>query len=368
MRRTIGMIGVERVAAAGVVGVARPVRFEDVVGAVVQAAEAQRRPALVAFGGVIEHDVENDLDARPVQRLDHVAELVDRAERILARAVGLVRREERDRRVAPVVDLSRRAVLGVELEHRQQLDRRDAELLKIRNLLDQAGERAARLLGDAGAGMAGEAAHVHLVNDGPRGRPLQRRVAFPVVRGRIDHHALHRRRGVVALPCARLAAVVSSGTTTPRPYGSSRTLAGSNRRPARRIERSLDAIAVDLPGLHTRHERRASSGTCGWPQGSRRITRGGRGVVLPIEEQQLHAGGVREKTLKLTPSGERRWRPEAARPSVASRLSPALASTTLMTHPAQQFLRGRDHPVRLEAELLLQLPSAAPRPRTSSCR
>ena len=104
-------------------------------------AEAQRRPAVVAFGGVVEHDVEDDLDARPVQRLDHVAELVHRAERIPARAVGLVRREERDRRIAPVVDLARRAVLGVELEHRQQLHRGDPELLEIGDLLDQAGDR-----------------------------------------------------------------------------------------------------------------------------------------------------------------------------------------------------------------------------------
>ena len=59
---------------------------------------------MVAFGGVVEDDVEDDLDAGAVQRLDHVAELVDRPERILARAVRLVRREERDRRVAPVVD------------------------------------------------------------------------------------------------------------------------------------------------------------------------------------------------------------------------------------------------------------------------
>ena len=103
-------------------------------------------PSSIAFGGVVEDDVENDLDAGAVQRLDHVAELVDRAERILPRAVGLVRREERDRRVAPVVDLARRAILGVELEHRQQLDRGDAELLEIGNLLDQAGIGAAGLL------------------------------------------------------------------------------------------------------------------------------------------------------------------------------------------------------------------------------
>ena len=142
---------VQRVAAAGVVGVARLAPLEHVVGAVVEPAEAERRAVLVAFGGVVEDDVENHLDARPVQRLDHVAELVDRAERILPRAVGLMRREERDRLIAPVVHEPGGAGQRVELEDRQQFDRRNAELLQIGNLLDQPGVRAARALRHAGA-------------------------------------------------------------------------------------------------------------------------------------------------------------------------------------------------------------------------
>ncbi len=121
---------------------------------------------VIALGGVVEDDIENDLEARPVQRLDHVAKLVHRAERILARAVGLMGREERHRRIAPVVDAAARGVLRVELEHRQQFHRGDAEVPKIGDLLDEAGERTALVLGDAGAGMASEAAHVHLVDDG----------------------------------------------------------------------------------------------------------------------------------------------------------------------------------------------------------
>ena len=49
---------------------------------------------MVAFGGVVEDDVENDFDARAVQRLDHVAKFVDRTQRILPRAVRLVRCKE----------------------------------------------------------------------------------------------------------------------------------------------------------------------------------------------------------------------------------------------------------------------------------
>ena len=42
---------------------------------------------MVAFRRVVEHDIEDDLDAGPMQRLHHVAELVERAKAILARAI-----------------------------------------------------------------------------------------------------------------------------------------------------------------------------------------------------------------------------------------------------------------------------------------
>ncbi len=160
-----GMVGVERVAAAGVVGVPRVLPFEHVVGAVAEPAETDRRAALIALRGVVEHDVEDDLEPGPVERLHHVAELVDRPERILPRAERRVGREERHRRVAPVVDVSGRAVERVELEDRQQLDGGHAEILQVRDLLDDPGIGAAGVFGQARARMPGEAAHVHLVDD-----------------------------------------------------------------------------------------------------------------------------------------------------------------------------------------------------------
>src|SRR5580692_281050 len=89
-----GMIGVERVARPAVIGVTRTVSFKNVVGAVLEAAETQSRPILIALRRVIENYVENDLDTRPVQGLHHVAKFIHRAERILARAVALMWREE----------------------------------------------------------------------------------------------------------------------------------------------------------------------------------------------------------------------------------------------------------------------------------
>ena len=72
------VVAVDRVAAAGVVHVVLlVVRLQVVVDAVVEAPEADRRALVVALAGVVEDDVEDDLDAGRVQRLDHVAELAD---------------------------------------------------------------------------------------------------------------------------------------------------------------------------------------------------------------------------------------------------------------------------------------------------
>ena len=54
-----------------------------------------------------------------------------------------MRREKRNRRVAPVVDESGWAVLRVELENREQFDSGDAEIAKIWDLFDQSRIRAA---------------------------------------------------------------------------------------------------------------------------------------------------------------------------------------------------------------------------------
>src|SRR5262249_56078779 len=68
------MIRVERIPGAAVVRVPGPVAFEDVVRPVVDAAEAQRRPALIAFGRVIEDDVVYHFLTGTVERLSHDAE------------------------------------------------------------------------------------------------------------------------------------------------------------------------------------------------------------------------------------------------------------------------------------------------------
>ena len=88
------LVGVQRVAATGIVGVTRFVLLEDVVEVIGEAAIAQRRPTLAAFRGVIEDHIENDFDAGAVECLDHVAKFIEHAEGLLPRTVRMMRREK----------------------------------------------------------------------------------------------------------------------------------------------------------------------------------------------------------------------------------------------------------------------------------
>ena len=138
-----GVVGVEGVAAAGVVGIARSVGFQHVVEIVAQPAVAEGGPPVIAFGGMVEHHVEDHLHAGSVERLHHVAELVQGAERIGAGAVGRMGSKEGERAVAPVVGEAKGGIVRVELEDRQEFDGGDAQILQVGNLLDQAGVGAA---------------------------------------------------------------------------------------------------------------------------------------------------------------------------------------------------------------------------------
>jgi hypothetical protein len=72
-----------------------------------------------------------------MQRLDHVAKLVKRAERVRSRAIAVVRREKRERLIPPIIAEARRTILFVEGKDREKLDGGDAEILKIGNFLDR---------------------------------------------------------------------------------------------------------------------------------------------------------------------------------------------------------------------------------------
>ena len=171
----------------------------------------------------------------------------------VARAVGVVWREERDRLVSPVVHAPLRRVLRVELKHRQQLDGGDAQVLQVRNLLDQSGVRPPLQGRHPGAGMPGEAADVKLVDDRLGAGPPDRRIAFPVVAGEIRHDALHRGGRVVAGPF-RGVPVVGAGHRHGAAVRVEEDLPAVEPEPALWRERAVGTVGVDLSRPEIRHE------------------------------------------------------------------------------------------------------------------
>ena len=123
---------------------------------------------MVAFGGVVVDDVEDDFDTGTVQRADHLPELADPRRRItVARVLGM-RGEESDGVVAPEVPqppLDQKALVH-EMVNRHQFDRRDAEALQIldRRRVGQPRIRAAHLRGQV-VPPRGEALDVQLVDN-----------------------------------------------------------------------------------------------------------------------------------------------------------------------------------------------------------
>ena len=229
----------------------RVVGHEPVVALVVDPLEREHRAEVVALGGVVVDDVEDHLDPRPVQGLDHALELAHLLPADAGRRVARVRREEADRRVAPVVG---EAAVGQErlvgdVVDRQQLDRRHPERLEVldRGLGGEAGVGAAEVL--AHAGMAHrEAPDVGLVDDGLVHRRVGTAVLLPL-EAIVDDDALgDRDRGVLLVEheCRvvarrRVRHVREHARALPAdlaldrlsPYGSISSLAALKRWPAR---------------------------------------------------------------------------------------------------------------------------------------
>ena len=187
-----GMVAVDRVAAAGVVAIVLAAVLQHVIDAVLQALEAQGRAVLVALGGVIENHVQDHLDVRRVEGPHHLLELADLGPRLRAHRVPAVRSEEANRVVAPVIG-PRRAVAETiedgELVDRHQLDRRNAQRLQVRDLLDYA-LVGSRVL-DVARGRLRKTADVGLVDDRFGQVAAEVAVALPI-EFVVDHHALGR--------------------------------------------------------------------------------------------------------------------------------------------------------------------------------
>ena len=98
-----GLAGVQRIPAAGDVVVVAVVFGEPVVAAVVDPAQAQGRALVAALPGVVIDDIQDYLDPGLVQGRDHFLELGHLGANLAVCGVGLMRGEEPQRVVAPVV-------------------------------------------------------------------------------------------------------------------------------------------------------------------------------------------------------------------------------------------------------------------------
>ena len=181
-------------------------------------AERQRRAQVVALGGVVVDHVEDHLDPGLVQRPDHRLELQHLLAAGAEAGVVVVRGEEPDRVVAPVVAqtlLVQRRVVH-ELVHRHQLDRGHPQLPEVpdHRRVRQPGVAAPDVLGDVGVAHR-HALDVRLVDHGLVVGDAQRPVAGPVEE-RVDHHRGHRVRGGVGVVVgARVAEAVAEQRLVP---------------------------------------------------------------------------------------------------------------------------------------------------------
>src|SRR5690349_11023960 len=77
------VVCVKRISGTGEVRVTRAVFTQQVVGWIVQAAEAQCWPVVFTLSSVIEDHIENDFNTGSVQRLHHISKFVYCSERFL---------------------------------------------------------------------------------------------------------------------------------------------------------------------------------------------------------------------------------------------------------------------------------------------
>ena len=165
----LGLGGVQGIAASSDVVVITTVLVESVVGGVVDSPEGQGGALMTTLTGVVVDDVEDDLDACPVEGSDHGLELVDLLAETSHRAVGRMGGEESQGVVAPVVaqSLGHAERFGDEVVDRQQFHRRHPQTHQVLDhcRIRQAGVGATQVIWNQGVG-AGVALDVHLVDDG----------------------------------------------------------------------------------------------------------------------------------------------------------------------------------------------------------
>jgi len=240
---------------------------------------------MVPLARVVVDDVQDHLQPGRVQRPDQLPELGVLIAHLASVRVSVVRREETDRVVAPVVTLP-----GVKLKHGHQLHHGHAQLDEVRDLVDQAREGPASVIGQSRTRVRREAADVELVDHGIGLVPAPA-VVTPVERLPVSRdQAQGRPAGIRARPDRRLPVEASREMEGAR-VGIEQDLVRVEA--MMRLARSVDLIGVEARALHLRRRDAAVPDGTGLvrkvvqPPSEDRVG----GILLSVEEQR-HAFGV----------------------------------------------------------------------------
>lgn len=264
------VVAVHRVAAAGVIRVFAAL-FEHVIDGVVEALERDGRPVLSAFAAVVEDDIEDDFDLSLVKCTHHLSEFGDDCAGRAVECVALMRREETERGVSPVIPVDRvrdriderRGLEFVELCDGQQFDRGDAEFLEVRYLVDKA-EKSSGFCGHR-RGVRGHAFDMAFINDAFGERVSRAHLVIPVHRGALHGdgfcgraRAIHIRIGDIferGVPVERIERVIEhiKFADDRMRVRVKQELVGIEAVPDERLVRAVHAPSVKLSRLEALH-------------------------------------------------------------------------------------------------------------------
>ena len=277
---------------------------EAIVSGVVESAEGQSGPQGVALASVVQHHIDDGLDAGGGEGGDRLAHFRPAA----GRQPG-IGREEGGRIVAPGVGQpQRRQVALVDPGRaRHQLDGGDAEAFQVgdRRRMGEAGERPSQGLRYVGVG-AGEAAHVQLVDHRLAPRDRGRRGLHL---DRVDDDGLGHDRRAVALVEARPAlGIVRAIGEHCRAQGErpvdgegiwvDQQLVGAEALAPLRGERAVGAQAVVGAFAHTLHMAVEDRTCAAWEDDA-----GGLSLARRVEQAELDGVGVGRPHRDVDPRG-----------------------------------------------------------------
>ena len=242
-----GVAEIERITAAGPVVIIAILPY-PIIATVVDSAQGDGGPFEINFRAMVEHDIQNHLDAGGMKRLNRITKLIEGTRGIAG--IARIQREPCQRVVAPVVAQAHplQSRLAGELRYRQQLEGADAQRFEVSDH-----HRVAQRLISSANGFRqlrvqqGESFHVRFINHRFPPRGTRRLIAPPVVM-QIHHLRFWRDCGAVAmirLPHSTMQAfVIRQIALDPIRAGIEQQLRRVKAVPLRRVPGTMHPIAV----------------------------------------------------------------------------------------------------------------------------